>query len=383
MDSASPIAVVGDGPLADGVRAELAEAGRVAKHYPADVHVDALADAAAVVIVAFDDAKNVDLALSLHQKFPEIRIVVRVFDPVLEGYLAETAPGIVVNSMSAIAAPVIAGALKDVVEGGHNERWDSPWRLLTVRFERLFLFVIALITVLAIVGTLFFSQAMHLPIVDALYFVITTLTTTGYGDISVKEAPTAVKLATVVFMIAGASSLSLFFAVMADWVFARRLDLVMGRLPSRWSKHVIIAGAGNMTLRVAQELRARDIRAIVIERDPETRAIARLRKDDHHVLIADATKDESLRLAGVERAAAIIVLTDHDAYNLHISLLGRSFNSKAKILARIDSPLLSRHIAAHAGLDAVSPVELAAREFARSALAKVSKPPPKVVTPPD
>jgi voltage-gated potassium channel Kch len=371
MPSENPIAVVGEGALADAVFAELSLAGCRAQMFPSGVGLADLEGAAAIVIAANDDAKNVDLALTAHQRNPDLPIVVRVFDPVLEQYLARTAPGIAVNSMSAIAAPVIAGALSEV-EPRRGGRWDSPLRLLSLRFDRLFVFVVALLATLTVAGTAFFSWALKLSVTDALYFVVTTITTTGYGDISAKEAPAAVKLASVAFMIAGASSIALFFAVMADWVFARRLDLALGRVPTRWQDHVIIAGAGNMTLRVAQELRARDLRAIIIERDPDTRAVARLREDEHHVVIADATKDESLKLAGADRAAAILVLTDSDAYNLHISLLGRSLNARAKILARIDSPLLSKHISAHDGLDAVSPVELAAREFAQSVLRKLS-----------
>jgi voltage-gated potassium channel Kch len=367
MSGDQSIAVIGDGPLADAVCVELELEGRAVRRFDAHPKLDDLVGAPAIVIAANDDAKNVDLALTAHQRSPELPIVVRVFDPVLEQYLVRTAPGIVVNSMSAIAAPVIAGALKDLDEG-RFDRWDSPLRLLLLRFDRLFMFVVLLLAGLVVVGTAYFTFAMNLGPVDSLYFVVTTLTTTGYGDFSPKDASSAVKLASVAFMLAGASSVALFFAVMADWVFARRLDLVMGRVPSRWSGHVIIAGAGNMTLRVAQELRAKSVRAIIIERDPDARAVARLREDGHHVIIADATKDEAFRIAGAARAASILVLTDSDAYNLHIALLGRSLNGRAQILARIDSPLLSKHISANDGLVAISPVELAAREFARAAL---------------
>lgn len=366
MSSSLPIAVVGDEPLADAVSSELAREARVVKRFPAHPRLEELEGVAAIVIAANDDARNVDLALTAHQRHPELPIVVRVFDPVLEAYLARTAPGIVVNSMSAIAAPHIARAVAEL-EGGSFDRWDSPLRLLR-RPDRLFVSVVGLLAALVLLGSAYFAWALSLGPVDALYFVVTTLTTTGYGDISPKDASSGVKLASVAFMLAGASSVALFFAVMADWVFARRLDLVMGRVPSRWVGHVIIAGAGNMALRVAHELRARHLRAIVIEKDPDTRAVTRLREDGHHVVIADATHEDALRLAGAERAAAFLVLTESDAYNLHIALLGRSMNARAHILARIDSPLLSKHVSESGGLLALSPVELAAREFARSAV---------------
>ena len=205
---------------------------------------------------------------------------------------------------------------------------------------------------------------MDLSFGDAVYFVVATITTTGYGDISPKDATDSVKVACMVLMLSGTCSFAILFALAADWMFARRLDRVLGRVPTKWRGHFVIAGAGNMTVRVAALLRERQIRVIIIERDQDTRSLHALRLAGHHVVIGDATREETLTLAGGHKSRGVLALTDSDAQNLQIALIARTQNTKTPVLARIDSPLLCEHIAQDAQLMAFSPVAIAARAFA-------------------
>ena len=138
----------------------------------------------------------------------------------------------------------------------------------------------------------------------------------------------------------------------------------MGRIPTKWRGHFVIAGAGNMTVRVAALLREKEMRVIIIERDEHTRSLHALRLAGHHVLIGDATREETLILAGGHKSRGILALTDNDASNLQIALIARTQNAKASVLARIDSPLLCQHIAQDDTLTAFSPIAVAARAFA-------------------
>src|SRR2546421_106602 len=56
-----------------------------------------------------------------------------------------------------------------------------PWVAMTLSF-------------LLLAAVLVFAAALHLRPIDALYFVVTTATTTGYGDISLHDAPAWLKL---------------------------------------------------------------------------------------------------------------------------------------------------------------------------------------------
>jgi voltage-gated potassium channel Kch len=353
------IGILGTGPLALAVVHELVERGHVARRVQG---IESLTGLAALVIASDVDADNLETALLAKRTKPELHIIVRVFDPILESYLEKNAPDIRVMSMSAVAAPLVLETLGGALDGPHQPSASAA--ALSARPDRAFAAMLGVVGLLITVGTVYFKIAMNLSFGDALYFVVATITTTGYGDISPKDATNAVKVACIALMLSGTCSFAILFALAADWMFARRLARVMGRVPTKWRSHVVIAGAGNMTVRVAALLRERAMRVIIIEREEGTRSLHALRLAGHHVVIGDATREETLLLAGSYKSRAILALTDNDASNLQIALIARTQNAKAPVLARIDSPLLCQHIAQDEQLTAFSPVAVAAKAFA-------------------
>ena len=353
------VGILGTGPLATAVIHELAERGHATRRVQGIENLDGLA---ALVIASDVDADNLETALLAKRTKPELHIVVRVFDPILEDYLEKNAPDIRVMSMSAVAAPLVLETLAGALHGSYHSSEGAA--TLSGRPDRTFAATLGMVGLLIAIGTVYFKLAMNLSVIDAVYFVVATITTTGYGDISPKDAPASVKLACVVLMLSGTCSFAILFALAADWMFARRLERMMGRIPTKWRGHFVIAGAGNMTVRVAALLRERGMRVIIIERDEHTRSLHALRLAGHHVLIGDATREETLILAGGHKSRGILALTDSDASNLQIALIARTQNAKAPVVARIDSPLLCQHIAQDDPLTAFSPVSVAARAFA-------------------
>lgn len=369
------IGILGTGPLASAVIQELEERGHRALRVQGIENLQALA---ALVIVSDVDADNLETALLAKRMKPELHIIVRVFDPILESYLEKNAPDIRVMSMSAVAAPLVLETLGGALGSAFHQGEGAT--ALGARPDKTFGVMLGVLGVLISVGTVYFKFAMNLAWADALYFVVATITTTGYGDISPKDASTPVKVACMALMLSGTCSFAILFALAADWMFARRLERVMGRIPTKWRGHIVIAGAGNMTVRVAGLLREKDVRVIIIERDEQTRSLHALRLAGHHVVIGDATREETLILAGSYKSRGILALTDSDASNLQIALIARTQNAKAPVLARIDSPLLCQHIAQDDQLTAFSPVAIAARAFA-TAVEALSAPAPAPALP--
>lgn len=361
------VGVLGVGPLATAVVHELGERGYRARRVEG---VEDVADLVALVIVSDVDAVNLETALLAKRSRPELHIVVRVFDPILEEYLETHAPDIRVMSMSAVAAPLVLESLDSVLRGAFHVTEGPVGTSVTA--DRSFLKMVGVVGLLIALGSVYFSFAMNLSAIDALYFVVTTITTTGYGDVTPKDAPATVKLVCIALMLSGTCSFAILFALAADWMFARRLDRMLGRIPTKWRGHILMAGAGNMSVRVAALLRAKGMRVIIVERDEQARSLHTLRRAGHHVLIGDATREETLLLAGGRTARGILALTDNDASNLQIALIARTHNAKAPVLARIDSPLLCQHIAQNDTLTAFSPVAVAAKAFA-SAVQKLSE----------
>ena len=212
-----------------------------------------------------------------------------------------------------------------------------------------------------------FSYALDCRYIDALYFVWTTVMTVGYGDIALKEASDGVKLFGMLLMLSGAGFIAVLFALLSDWVLSRRLAALQGRVRVHGKGRVVIAGAGNVGLRIAEMLAVDGQRLVVIEPRGERRNVASLRAAGHHVIVADATNRDVLLLAGIESARLMIAVTDSDAVNLQIALHASEYG--VPVVMRVTSPELSAHISARGDGVALSPIVTAAEAFSQAALA--------------
>lgn len=369
------ILIAGSGQLAVAIEQRVRAIGqRVERLRPCGDDTDGLDEelcrrTEVLVLAADDDAGNVDLALKARRMKPGLRLVVRLFDTALAAYLEEAIPDVRILSMSRITAPVLAAAarrLLDEPSASTRTRCLHARSTRPFKADRILLGALLSLFLLVFPSALFFSKALDLSYIDALYFVWTTVMTVGYGDISLRDAPAGVKLFGMALMLAGASFIAVLFALLSDWVLSRRLDMLYGRTRERGSGHVIIVGAGNIGLSVAELLAADGKRVVIIERSADSRNIAALRLAGHHAIIADATRRETLELAALERAALIVTVTEVDAINLQIALHAREVN--VPVIMRMASPELSALVSERGDGIAFSLIVEAAEAFAEQAV---------------
>ena len=105
----------------------------------------------------------------------------------------------------------------------------------------------------------------------------------------------------------------------------------MDRQIARMAGHVIVCGFGRVGRNLAQFVAGAGEDVIVIEQDPERAAHAR---DAVHVVVGDATNDEVLKEAGIERARVLVTALNTDADNLFVTLTARGLRSDLFIVAR-------------------------------------------------
>ena len=333
-----------------------------------------LHDAGVVILTANDDAENVDGALTARRIRPGVPIVARVFDGSLGQYLEETEAGLRVLSVSASAAPRFADLAMSAVKAASAARFTTGPTVAATepaarrRVDPILVRLALVSTLVGLLSTWFFSLALGVSLFDAFYFVVETVTNTGYGDFPVRGSSAGAKLAAILLMIGGAGLLALVYAVITGWFVARRLEVLQGRLPERGRGHAVIAGAGNVGFRVAQLFAAAGRKVVVIERQADSRNASALGGEGHHVIVADAALDESLDLAGVGRASVVLALTDSDAVNLKVALSVRARGLDVPVVIRLISPELSEHLHGRKGIATISPIAVASEKFALAAL---------------
>ena len=330
----------------------------------------------ALVLTADDDAENVDAALTARALRSDIPLVVRLFDSVLERYFSNTLEHVTVLSISGVTAPVftemaeraLAQRSQDQPPGSRPARATRRPRRRYFQIDRVLAGTVISLLALVIVATAAFSYMRNLRSIDALYFVWTTITTVGYGDIALRDASDTAKIVGMVLMFGGAAFLASLYAFFTDAVVARRIAALQGRVAVKGRHHVVVIGSGNVGFRTARILGQRGHRVIIVERRADIRNVTALREYGHQVIIADAAVNETLDLAGVDNAGVIIALTNSDSTNLNIALKVRARHAGVPVVARLDSPALSEHVSSRHEALSVSSIAIASLKFSSAAL---------------
>jgi len=199
---------------------------------------------------------------------------------------------------------------------------------------RLALVMLALIIV---AGTAGFMTLEDMEPIDALYMTVITLSTVGYGEISTLHPEGRIF---VIFLIAfGVATAGYTFSVMGETILEGHFREMFGRRKmegkiNKMSDHIIIAGYGRVGRQVAEEFQKRKISFVVIEKDED--AIVRLDRDGVMFVQGEATDDDVLYKAGIERAKTLVSTLPGEANNVYLTLTARDINRNLHIISRAD-----------------------------------------------
>jgi Trk K+ transport system NAD-binding subunit len=158
--------------------------------------------------------------------------------------------------------------------------------------------------------------------IDAFYFTIETMTTTGYGDFSFVHQPTWLRVFAAGLMFTGVTTTALLVAFVADVLLSRRFVTAAARPRMRHLRnHIVVVGLSALGIRVVKDLTAAGYDVAVIERDEENRFVSAVRELDVPVIFGDATLRQTLQTARVDRARAVAVLTRDDMINIETGIV--------------------------------------------------------------
>jgi voltage-gated potassium channel len=172
---------------------------------------------------------------------------------------------------------------------------------------------------------------------DGLYMTVITLTTLGYGEIPEPLSKPG-RAFTMLLALCGIFTLFYFATEIVRTVVTGELQELLGREQMEddlktLSGHLIVCGFGRMGNIVCDELERQKRRFVVVDKLAPPADWAYKNGLRIH---GDATDDEILRKAGIEKAKAVITVVGSDADNLYITLSARLLNSKITIVARAE-----------------------------------------------
>jgi voltage-gated potassium channel len=167
---------------------------------------------------------------------------------------------------------------------------------------------------------------------DALYQTVTTISTVGFREIEPLDSTGQVF--TIVLILVGVGFALYTFGVLLEVLVEGRLTKagrrrLMDRRLAQLEGHVIVCGWGRVGRAFAHYATGGGETVVVVDRDEE-----RLEGLDLLHVVGDASDDDVLRAAGIERARALVAGLDTDADNLYLTLSGRALNPSLFIVAR-------------------------------------------------
>jgi voltage-gated potassium channel len=233
--------------------------------------------------------------------------------------------------------------------------------------QRLIWVGIALVALLAF-GTVAYTVAEDVSPWDGFLWALDTIATEGARN---RPDTVAGEIVWVTLIVLGVGTLLYALVTMVEVLVSGHLRTLLDerreqRAIDSLSGHVIICGYGRVGHQAARDLRAAGERYVVCDENPQHAEEAR------HVGVrfieGRASNDEILKLAGIERARAVIAAVDSDAENVFIALTARQLNPTITIIARASEAETTPKLL-HAGATRViSPYRTSGSEMARAAL---------------
>jgi voltage-gated potassium channel Kch len=303
-------------------------------------------EALAMVFLVDDrDHRNLELLTALISLNRTLPIVASLFNENIAPHLQAAHPNVRILNPAKIAAPAFIEALTTPIT--HSLRY-VPAKLspepAAPESDALLKSLAAGFAVVVAAAVAYFHHAEQLSWLNALYFVVVTVATVGYGDINLLNSSALSKVVGIGLILSSTVFIWTIFSLTVDRIIKRRVQLALGRRKYARKNHVILCGLGRLGYFVAEGLLARGERVLIVEKDENSPTIEHFRARGADVYIGDARLPRLLQDVGVTRAKALYSVIDNDYANLEVGLNARSFDPNLRLILRIFDESMSRKI---------------------------------------
>jgi voltage-gated potassium channel len=236
---------------------------------------------------------------------------------------------------------------------------------------RRYLVLLLIPIVLILAGTLgYYLIEPGYSLFDALYMTVITLTTVGYEEVHHPLSRHG-RIFTMALLLIGVFAFFYTITELLRSVISGEVRDLLGRQRMErslagLSNHMIICGYGRMGRHICEEFSRQGLPFVVIDRDPQL--LQDFNVPHGIALPGDATSDEVLKRAGVERARALVTVAASDADNLFITLSARLLNDKLYIVARAEGELAEEKLLRAGANRVVAPYAIGGTKMAMAVL---------------
>ena len=222
-----------------------------------------------------------------------------------------------------------------------------------------------MLTALVAFGTIGYYFFEDMPIFDAFYMTIITISTVGFSEIV--PLTKVGRSITVVVIILGISVGTYTVGIIVQWLVGGELQKIFGRRKLQKQiadlrNHFIICGFGRIGHIICKELFEDSIKFVVIEKDAA--AIEDLISLKYLCLEMDATNEDALLAGGIMNARGLVTAVNSDANNVFITLTAKGLRPDIFVLARASEERNEEKLIKAGATRVVSPYLIGARRMA-------------------
>ncbi len=206
------------------------------------------------------------------------------------------------------------------------------------------------------------GQTTYVNFYDAFYWVVSTLTTVGYGDIVVTS-----HLGKIFSVFVQLSGIPLVFGILFTLIITWMEKVIHSNIPTKSSKklkdHIIICGYNRLIETLIEELNENNVPYILIEEDSEL--IKDLLKKNIHTIFGPVYEEDTLKNANI-KDAHFLIANRSDELNANIVLTARNI-SDLNIIAIVEDRSNKKYLKYAGATSVVSPKEMFGRFIGRKA----------------
>jgi voltage-gated potassium channel len=214
-------------------------------------------------------------------------------------------------------------------------------------------------------------------LLQALYMAVITLAGVGYGEIVETAHHPALRVFNMFVVLFGVTITVYVFSVVTAFLVEGEITNIFWRRKmqkriSELKNHYIICGLGDTGRFAVEELQKTGTDFVVVEGNADV--IKKFR--EHHgegadnilILAGDATDEEVIAQAGIERARGLIAALSSDKDNLVIIVMARQVRDDIRIVARYTDPKFADRMTKAGANSTVSPNRIGGLRLASEAL---------------
>jgi voltage-gated potassium channel len=237
-----------------------------------------------------------------------------------------------------------------------------------ISLRRIIIGIFWLVTIL-MVGSFGYVVLEGWTYFEGLYMTVITLTTVGYGE--VRPLSQTGRTFTILLIFWGVGFMFYVVTAIAQVVVEGQIQDVFGRRRlereiRNLKDHFIICGFGRIGEVISRELNNNGIPIVVV--DNRTQHTPILERSGYLHVIGNATQEEVLLTAGIERARGLISVVSSDADNVYIVLTARSMNPNLTIVSRAGETGSEQKLRRAGANEVISPYELGGQRMAQTIL---------------